>query len=76
MAEIKYSKLDADSDSEPNAIVTHNWRRIIDADPTATIATAHIQLEELEESEADEHLLHSRMWVKGIPLHFVVDNGS
>ena len=40
VAEIKYSELDPDSDSEPNATVAYNGRHIIDVDPTATIATA------------------------------------
>jgi hypothetical protein len=35
-----------------------------------------IHLEELEELEEGERLFHSQMWVKGIPLHFIVDNGS
>ena len=37
---------------------------------------AQIQLEDHEDSKAEEHLFHSQMWVKGTPLHFVVDNGS
>ena len=76
MAEIKSSESDPNSDSEPNATNAHNGRHIIDADPTAIIATAQIQLEDPEESEAEERLFHSQMWVKGMPLHFVVDNGS
>ena len=75
MGKIKSSELDLDSDSEPNATAAHNGRQIIDADPTTTVATAQIQLEDPEESEAEERLFHSQMWVKGIPLHFVVDNG-
>ena len=70
MAEIKYSESNPDSDSEPNSIAAYNGRQIIDADPTTTIATAQIQLEDLEESEVEECLFHSQMWVKGIPLHF------
>ena len=50
MAEIKSSESDHDSDSEPNAIVAYNWRQINDADPTTTVATAQIQLEDPEES--------------------------
>ena len=49
MAEIKSSESDPDPDSEPNATAAHNGRKIIDADPTATIATAQIQLEDPEE---------------------------
>ena len=76
MAEIKSSESNPDSDSEPNAIAAHNGRQIIDADPTAAVTTTQIQLDEPEESEAEERLFHSQMWVKGTPLHFVVDNGS
>ena len=50
MAEIKSSESDLDSDSEPNATAAHNGRQIIDADPTATVATKQIQLEDSEES--------------------------
>ena len=74
MAEIKYSESDPDSDSEPNATAAYNGKEIINVDPTATIATAQIQLEDPEESEAEECLFHSQMWVNGMPLHFVVDN--
>ena len=59
MAEIKYLESDPDSDSEPNATAAHNGRHIIDADPTATIATAQIQLEDPKESEEEEHLFHT-----------------
>ena len=59
MAEIKYSELDPDSDSEPNSILANNGKQIIDADPTATVATTYIQLEDPEESEAEERLFHS-----------------
>ena len=76
MAEIKSSESDPDSDSEPNATAAYNGRQIIDADPTATVAITQIQLDNPEESEAEERLFHSQMWVKGMPLHFVVDNGS
>ena len=76
MAEFKSSESDLDSDSEPNATAAYNGRQIIDADPTATVATTQIQLEDPEEPEVEERLFHSYMWVKGRPLHFVVDNGS
>jgi hypothetical protein len=35
-----------------------------------------IQPEEPEELEEGEGLFHSQMWVKGTPLHFIVDSGS
>jgi hypothetical protein len=35
-----------------------------------------IQKEEPEDSEEAEHLFHSKMWVKGSLLQFIVDSGS
>jgi hypothetical protein len=35
-----------------------------------------IQPEEPTDPEEGEHLFHSQMWVKGTPLHFIVDSGS
>ena len=49
-------------------------RQIVDAEPTATVATTTIQPE--EDLEEGERLLHSQMQVKGTPLHFIVDSGS
>jgi hypothetical protein len=48
--------------------------QIIEADPFATVTTATIQPKELVDPEVEECLFHSHMWVKGTPLHFVVDN--
>ena len=48
----------------------------MDADPTAIVATVAIQLEEPIDPEEGEHLFHSPVWVKGTPLHFIVDSGS
>jgi hypothetical protein len=50
--------------------------QIIDADPTAIVATATIQPEEPTNPEEGERLFHSQIWVKGTPLHFIVDSGS
>jgi hypothetical protein len=50
-------------------------RYIINANPTATITTKTIQLEELVDPKEGERLFHSHMWVKGTPLHFIVDKG-
>ena len=73
MAEIKDkdSNPDSESDSENNC-----KGQIIDADPTAIVATAAIQPEEPTDPEEGERLFHSQMWVKGISLHFIVDSGS
>jgi hypothetical protein len=35
--------------------------------------TATIQPEEPTDPEEGEHLFHSQMWVKGTPLHFIID---
>jgi hypothetical protein len=51
-------------------------RQIIDVDPTAIVTTTTIQPEEPTDPEEGEHLFHSQMWVKGTPLHFIVDSGS
>jgi hypothetical protein len=61
--------LDFDSD--------HNkGKHIIDVELTTTIAAKTIQLEEPKELQDEEHLFHSQMWVKGTPLHFIVERGS
>jgi hypothetical protein len=38
--------------------------------------TTTIQPEEPTDPEEGERLFHSQMWVKGTPLHFIVDSGS
>jgi hypothetical protein len=38
--------------------------------------TTAIQPEEPTDHEEGECLFHSQMWVKGTPLHFIVDSGS
>ena len=49
-------------------------RKIIDTDPTTTIATITIQLEELVDPGDGAHLFHSHMWVKENPLHYIIDD--
>ena len=44
--------------------------------PTTIVATARIQPKELVDLEEGEHLFHSQMWVKGTPLHLIVDSES
>jgi hypothetical protein len=58
-----------DSDSELDKA-----KQIIDAEPNATVATTKIHPNKLEESEEGERLFHSQMWLKGAPLHFIVDS--
>jgi hypothetical protein len=73
VAEIKDKDLNPDSESDSE---NTGKRQIIDADPTAIVATAAIQPEEPTDPEEGERLFHSQMWVKGTPLHFIVDSGS
>jgi hypothetical protein len=61
------------SDSEPEP---ERGRQIIDAEPSATVATTKLHPGELDEPEEEEQFFHSQMWVKGTPLHFIVDSGS
>jgi hypothetical protein len=71
VVEVKDTKPNPDSESDPENIEN---RQIIDADPTATVMTTTIQLEEPVDPEEGECLFHSQMWVKGTLLHFIVDN--
>jgi hypothetical protein len=73
VAEVKASESDAGSDSETEP---ERGRWIIDTEPSATIATTKLQPGEPDEPEEGERLFHSQMWVKGTPLHFIVDSGS
>jgi hypothetical protein len=73
VAEVKASESDVGSDSESEP---KRGRQIIDVEPSATIATTKIHPGEPDEPEEGEHLFHSQMWVKGTPLHFIIDSGS
>jgi hypothetical protein len=73
VAEIKDKEPNPDSESDYE---NTGKGQIIDADPTAIVATTTIQPEEPTDPEEGEHLFHSQMWVKGTPLHFIVDSGS
>jgi hypothetical protein len=73
VAKVKASESNAGSDSETKP---EGGRRIIDAEPSATVATTKLQPGEPDESEEGERLFHSQMWVKGTLLHFIVDSGS
>ena len=70
---MKASESDGDSDSEPEP---ERGRWIIDTEPSATVSTTKLQPGEPDEPEEGERLFHSQMWVKGTPLHFIVDSGS
>jgi hypothetical protein len=73
VAEVKASESDVDFDSE---IEPKRGRQIIDAELNATVATTKLQPGELDEPEEGECLFHSQMWVKGTPLHFIIDSTS
>jgi hypothetical protein len=73
VAKVKASKSDAGSDFESKPA---RGRRIIDTKPNATVATTKLQHGEPDEPEEGECLFHSQMWVKGTPLHFIIDSGS
>jgi hypothetical protein len=74
---LKAFELDAcsDSESEPDK-GNDRGKQIIDAEPNVTVSTTKIQKEEPEDPEEAECLFHSKMWVKGSPLQFIVDSGS
>jgi hypothetical protein len=65
----------SDSESKPDK-GNDRGKQIIDVEPNAIIATTKIQKEEPEDSKEVERLFHSKMWVKGSSLHFIVDSGS
>jgi hypothetical protein len=73
VAEVKASESDVGSNSESEP---ERGRQIIDAEPSATISTTKLQPGEPDKPEEGEHLFHSQMWVKGTPLHFIIDSGS
>ena len=73
MAEVKASESDAYYNSE---LELERGRWIINIEPSATVATTKLQPGEPNKPEEGECLFHSQMWVKGTPLHFIVDSGS
>jgi len=77
VVELKASESDACSypESEPDKR-NDKGKQIIDAEPKTTVATTKIQKNEPKDPEEGEHLFHSQMWVKGLLLQFIVDNGS
>jgi hypothetical protein len=65
------SEVDFDSESNPEG-----GKQIVDDEPSATVSTTKVRPSEPEEPEEGECLFHSQMWVKGAPIHFIVDSGS
>jgi hypothetical protein len=73
VVKVKASELDVGSNSD---LEPEKGRRIIDAEPSATVATTKIHLSEPDEPKECERLFHSQMWVKGTSFHFIVDSSS
>jgi hypothetical protein len=73
VADVKASELDADFDSETKP---ERGRWIINAEPSANVVTTKLQLGEPDEPKEGERFFHSKLWVKGTPLHSIVDSGS
>jgi len=74
VAEVKKYKLDASSNSKSEP---KKGRQIINADPYASVATTtKVNPNESNELEEGESIFHSHMWVKGTPLHFIIDSSS
>jgi hypothetical protein len=71
--EVKASELDVRSDSE---LEPERGRQIIDVEPSAIVAMTKLHPSEPNNLEEGEHLFHSQMWVKGTPLHFIIDGSS
>ena len=73
MVKLKDFESKANSDSESNP---EGGNHIIDAEQSSTVTTTKVQPSEPDELEKGERLFHSHMWVKGAPLHFIIDSGS
>jgi hypothetical protein len=71
--EVKASESDVGSDSESEL---EKGRQIIDVEPSATVDSTKIHLSEPDEPKEGECLFHSYMWVKGTPVHFIIDSSS
>jgi hypothetical protein len=70
VVEMKASNSEAGSNFE---LDLDKGKRIIGVEPSATITTTKVWPSEPEEGEC---IFHSQMWVKGAPLHFIVDSKS
>jgi hypothetical protein len=72
VVEVKASKSNEGLEFESEI---EKWRQIIEMEPNTIVSTTKIHPTEPFELEEGEHLFHSQMWVKGTPLHFLVDRG-
>jgi hypothetical protein len=71
---VKSSESDAGSDSDSEL---EKRILVIDAEPNSIVSTTtKVRPDEPDEPEEGEHLFHSHMWVKGTPLHLIIDSGS
>jgi hypothetical protein len=73
MVELKAYESEADSDYESNP---EGGKRIINFEPSAIVSTTKFHPSEPEEPEEGECLFHSKMWVKGDSLHFIIDGSN
>jgi hypothetical protein len=73
VAKVKASESDVGSQSNPEL---ERGIHIIDVESNAIVSTTKLQTGELDDLEEGECLFHSQMWVKGTPLHFIIDRGS
>jgi len=73
VAKLKASESDAGYDSEPEP---ERGRQIIEAKPSATVSTTKLWPGEPDEPEEGEHLFHSKKWVEGTALQFIIDSDS
>jgi hypothetical protein len=73
VAEVKDFESDSGSNSESEL---EKGRQITDTKPSSTVVTTKIHPREPNEPEEGENLFHSQMWVKGTPLHFIIDSAS
>jgi hypothetical protein len=71
VAEVKDTELNPDLESDIENVEN---RQLIDIDPTTTVVTTTIQPKESVDPKEGKCLFHSKMWVKGTLLHFIVDN--
>jgi hypothetical protein len=73
VVELKSFESEADSNSKSNP---EGGKQIIDVEPSATVATTKFHTSEPEELGGRGMPLSLKMWVKGPPLHFIVDSDS
>ena len=77
MIKLKAPESDARCDPNPEPDKRDKkGKKIINADPSAIVATTKLQREDLDDPKEGECLFHSHMWLKGSPLQFIVDNKS